>query len=268
MIPCVLCVALSTGCKNANSPQDSVLTVEQRRTTITAAMDFLDAGKFAESLAIMKALVDKDPRGAETQESYGLVLLACASEAEDRGDFASAQTNRTIALEAYKAACSTATNPGLLQLSTGQLAHMLGKNIIATHYYELAHTTNLGDGRASFFLSQIYMLDSQWEIAKKWIDASLSRDAHEPFALLSSALIEAELGNSARALDRAKQGCFINPGDPNLRLMQARVLRLTGSAEQALNILHALPAQMQNNSIAQDEIAQCRRGIEEQAETP
>jgi tetratricopeptide (TPR) repeat protein len=268
MIPCLLSIALVVGCKNVDSPKESVLTIEQRRATITAAMDYLDAGKFTESLAIMKALVNKDPSGAETQESYGLVLLACASEAEDRGDSKRALTNRTLALEAYKLACNTASKPGLLQLSTAQLAHMIGKKTIANQYYELAHNTNLNDARASFFLSQLYMLDRQWVEAKTWIDLSLTRNAHEPFALMSSALIEAELGNTQLALDRATRGCFINPDNPNLRVMQARVLRLTGSAEQALNILRALPPTTQESSITQDEIAQCRIAIQEQMGAP
>lgn len=268
MIPCLLSIALVAGCKNVDSPKESTLTVEQRRTTISAAMDFLDAGKFTESLAIMKALVKKDPSGAETQESYGLVLLACASESEDHGDFERARLHRTLALDAYKIACNTATNPGLLQLSTAQLAHMLGKNTIATHYYELAHSTNHIDSRASFFLAQLFMLEHKWEEAKTWIDVSLERDSHEPFALLSSALIEAELGNKQLALERSATGCFVNPDDPNLRLMQARVLRLTGSAEQALSLLHALPQSMQSNFITQDEIAQCIKVINEQGVSP
>ncbi|MBT4523875.1 MAG: hypothetical protein HOC21_03020 [Phycisphaerae bacterium] len=266
MIPSLLSIALIVSCRNADSPKESQITVEQRRTTINAAMDFLDAEKFTESLAIMEVLVDKDPSGSDTQESYGLVLLACAAKAERSGDVVQATTRRLRALEAYKTACKTASDPGLLYLSTAQLAHMVELTGEAKHYYILAHESIPNDARASFFISQIYLLDKNWSDAKFWIEQSLVRDMHEPYSLLTSALIEAELGNYEEANELAKRGCTIRPTDSNLRFIQARVLRITGEAEHALAILSTLPEPLRSSPIAIEEITNCQNDLEMRAQ--
>ena len=265
MIPAVLCVALLIGCKNAESPQEATITVEQRRASIDAAMEYLDAGRFTEALAIMNVLVTKDPRGAETQESFGLVLLACATDARQNGDNQEAKKYQTRALEAYKDACETATNPGLLQLSTAQLAHMQDDEQTALHFYKLAHNSNSQDARAAFFIAQIKMLNKNWKEAKTWIDESIQRDSMEPHALLSSALIEAELGNTDLAIPLAKKGCAIQPNDPNLRFIQARVLRISGQPTHAIDILSALPADLQASDIVRNEKKMCEEALQAKA---
>ena len=47
------------------------------------------------------------------------------------------------------------------------------------------------------------MLQEKWTEAKTWIDESKFRNPYEPFTLLSSALIEAQLGNSEIAVELA-----------------------------------------------------------------
>ena len=89
------------------------------------------------------------------------------------------------------------------------------------------------------------------------IDASLERDQFEPFALLSSALIEVQLGNIDVAITRASQGCDINPNDPNLRFIQARVIRLSGNPDRALEILATLPKVLRESPIGIEERSLC-----------
>ena len=262
MIPAVLTIAVIVGCRNVESPKESHITVKQRQAAVNASMEFLDSGKFIEALAIIEVLIDKDPTSSETQESYGLVLLACAAEADRSGDVDQATDKRLQSLYAYKAACKTATKPGLLYLSTGQLAHMLDRADEAKHYYELSHKSNPDDSRSAFFISQIYLLDKNWNDARYWIQQSLIRDKHEPYSLLTFALIEAELGNAKKAKELAQTGCAIRPTDSNLRLFQARVLRITGETEHALAILSALPEPLLSSPIAIEEIQHCKLAIE------
>ena len=139
---------------------------------------------------------------------------------------------------------------------------MLGKNDIAKQYYKSAHENVPIDSRASFFLAQMHMLQEEWNEAKQWIDASLDRDPFEPFALLSSALIEVQLGNVEAANTRAKQGCDINPNDPNLRFIQARVVRLSGNPDRALEILATLPKVLRESPIGIEERSLCLGAID------
>ena len=233
------------------------ITVQVRRSSIDAAMVHLDAGKVLEALAITSTLVERDPDSAQSQEAHALVLLADAARLDTMYQAEQAGYSRSKALEAYKTACAQSTNPGLLQLSAAQLAQMLGKDELAKQYYKSAHENVPIDSRASFFLAQIHMLQEEWIEAKQWIDASLERDQFEPFALLSSALIEVQLGNIDVAITRATQGCDINPNDPNLRFIQARVIRLSGNPDRALEILATLPKVLRDSPIGMEERSLC-----------
>jgi tetratricopeptide (TPR) repeat protein len=220
-------------------------------------MVHLDAGRVLEALAITSTLVERDADSAQSQEAHALVLLANAARLDTMLQSEHARNNRFKALEAYQVACTQSTNPGLLQLSTAQLAQMLGNDEIAKQCYKSAHENVPIDSRASFFLAQLHMLQEEWIEAKQWIDASLERDQFEPFALLSSALIEVQLGNIEVANARATQGCDINPNDPNLRFIQARVIRLSGNPDRALEILATLPKELRESTIGMEERSMC-----------
>ena len=263
MIPAMLIVAFATACSNTETPQSQQITVDQRESAIDSAMQHLQANRSMEALAITSTLVARDPDSAESQEIHALALISEGWRHENIGNPDVGTEKWTEALDAYILACNQSTTPGLLQLSTAQLAHMVGEIPTAKKYYELAHDNVFNDARASFFLAQIDLLNSEWEPAKRWIKQSLKRSPNEPFALLSLALIEAELGNTSVALELATQGCLILPDEPNLRFIQARVVRLAGNPVQALEILIALPKNMLETSMCKEEIDSCMTLIEE-----
>jgi len=254
MIPATLCIAFTVACSNTDSPQSESITVEQRQSAIESANEMLQANRTIEALAITSILVEKDTESPESQEIHALTLIAEGWRLEGIGDWGSAHEKRIEALKSYVNACNNSNAPGLLQLSTAQLAHMIGDTSTATTYYKLAHDNIPTDARASFFLAQIAMLDQRWGEAERWVSESLQRNPNEPFAMLSLALIEAELGNTDRAVTLAENGCDIMPDNPNLRFIQARVLRLAGKPAQAMDILLALPNEMQSSQVYKDEI--------------
>jgi Tfp pilus assembly protein PilF len=264
MIPAVLStvLVLTAGCSDADSSTETSVTVEQRRTAINSTMEYLDSGKGKEALAIISTLAKRDPHSAVTQEKYATVLLAHSLQLSNEGDEAKGIALRKLALDAYITACKNSNSPGLLQLSTAQLAQMLGENDVAALYYEQAHNSNVNDGRAAFFLTQLHLLGKEWNQAKHWASESLLRDPNEPYTLLSAALVEAELGNFPQAQSYSERGCKILPDDPNLRCMQARVVRLSGNPTRALEILSALPLQMRGSTLVKDEQLLCMQEIE------
>ena len=194
------------------------------------------------------------------------MLLADAGALDAIGDQPTARSKRIEALHSYEVACAASTNPGLLQLSTAQLAQMLGLDETAYRFYEEAHANVPKDGRSAFFIAQIHMLQSQWEKAKYWIDESLTRNPDEPYTLLSSAVIEAELGNGSKANQQATRGCVLQPNNPSLRLFQARVMRLNGDPTRALEIIASLPQTFRDTAISQNERAICIAMIEGNAQ--
>jgi predicted Zn-dependent protease len=250
------------GCGNVDSSQAPQVTVEQRRAAINSAMTHLDANRVKEALAIISILAKKDPDSPQTQETYATVLLATSLQLDSEGDTAKGIEFREAALKAYIAACKHSTSPGLLQLSTAQLAQMLNKNEIATKYYELAHSSTPTDGRPAFFLTQMCLLNKEWKKAKQWASESLLRDPNEPFTLLSASLVEAELGNFPEAEKLATRGCQILPDEPTLRFMQARVIRLCGNPTHALEILSLLPPDMHASDIVIEEKSLCMEQLE------
>ena len=262
IIPFLIHAALLVSCGNSDSSTVEPITVQARRASIDAAMVHLDAGRVIEALAVTTTLVERDANSAQSQEAHALVLLADAARLDKLYQPEQATNARHSALRSYQFACSASTDPGLLQLSTAQLAQMLKEDEIAKRYYKMAHENVPIDSRAAFFLAQLHMLQEEWNDAKRWIDVSLQRDSFEPFALLSSALIEAQLENHDVAVALATQGCRIMPNDPNLRFIQARVLRLSGNPSRALEILATLPQILRESPIGIEERSLCLAGIE------
>ena len=271
MIPVLVLAVVLTGCKNNESPTARLITPEQRAAAIESAMEYLDAGNVKEALAITTTLITREhitgAVNAESQETYALVLLAHAEQLDMTSENELAESERRKALDAYIATCDLLPQPGLLELSTAQLAHMLGELEVARDYYIRSHQSTPKDGRASFFIAQMAMLDNDWGTAQKWINESMERNENEPFTLLSSGLIEAQLGNFKTALLRASQGCKIKPDDSSLRFMQARVIRLAGNPAQAMDILGNLPKDFRNSPLVQDEINTCVEAYEELVNT-
>ncbi len=257
MIPAIVFVAFLVACQEADSPKTQQLTVEQRESAIESAMELINSNSTVEALAITSMLIKKDFDSAESQEIHALALISEAGRLLSTGDIARAKEKQLEALQAYIIACKQSNSPELLQLSTAQLAHMLQEYSTAIQYYILAHENVPDDFRASFFLAQIYMLNKDWEEAKRWISASLVRNQTEPTAILSLSLIEAELGNNLTAIELAKKGCQLNPNDPKLRFIQAKVLRLSGHPVQAIEILLRLPSTIKEDSLYQDEFQKC-----------
>jgi tetratricopeptide (TPR) repeat protein len=261
MIPSVIVIAMFGGCKNDKTPEEVTITPDQRHSAIDSAMSLLDAGRNSDALAITTNLVLKDHSSPESQESHALVLIAYADQLERDGEVDLANRSRFDALKAYKTACKESSEPGLLLLSTAQLAQMLGDSS-SINYYKQAHEQVPSDPRASFFIAQKYMFDEDWVNAKHWIDQCLTRNPNEPFALLSSGLIEAHLGNYKIAKQLATKGCLIFPEDHSLRFIQARIMRLSGQPNFALEIISSLPILYQNKPLIIEERNLCFIDIE------
>ena len=257
MILALSFVALMQSCTNEESPQSQGISVEKRSKSIESAMEYLDSGQVVKALAITSVLVKEDENSPQTQEAHGLVLLASADQFDQDGLPENALIERERALKAFESACSLLSNPTLLSLSTGQLAHMLGKDEKARSYYKLAHEADENDERSSFFLAQMAMLEEEWQEAQSWINESMNRNANEPYTLLSSGLIEASLGNVELAINRADQGCKQKPNDQNLRFIQARVYRIAGQPNRALEILSHLSEPLKSSSLTLEEISLC-----------
>jgi len=260
MITAMVLAATLVGCQNAESPQAAPVSPNEREAAIQSVNEYLNTGRVKEALAITYALVQKDSLSSEAQETHALALLAESDRLEMLGK--DGDKKKFEALGAYESACKLSVSPGLLFLSTAQIAHMLGENDTAKIYYKKAILAVPNDARASFFLGQIELLDSNWDEAKHWLEESLRLNPNEPPALLSLALAEAQLGHTSVAIPLASKGCQLNPNDIQLRIIQARVLRICGQVQQALERLLVLPEEAQNQGICANEISICLKLLE------
>ena len=217
-------------------------------------MQHLNAGRTVEALAITSKLILRDPNSIDTLEKHAIVLLAEAARVETLGESAIARTRREEALEAYIAVCTHLNVHGETQFSAAQLAHMLGEIELAISLYKQSHEKLKHDGRSALWLAQIDLLSTNWSEANYWITESLTRNPKEPTALISAGLIQANLGDCENALLSTKSAIRMQPNNQNFRLMQARVLRICGDPERAIEILSSLtPSQ-----VVRDEIELCK----------
>ncbi|MDP6693836.1 MAG: hypothetical protein QF444_05860 [Phycisphaerales bacterium] len=224
-------------------------------------MKHLDAGRTVEALAITSKLVLRDPDTIETLERHAIVLLAQAVKLEGNGDVEQSQRRREEALEAYLSACNLSGVTGGTQFSAAQLAHMLGKIKIAIPLYEKVHETLPNDGRSSLWLSQIYLLEENWESANRWIELSLKRQPSDPFTLISAGLIKANLNDCEAAKNYTLTAIKHRPRDEDIRLMQARVFRICDEPARALELLYSLSTTLRNSELVDQEISMCNKLI-------
>ena len=221
-------------------------------------MKHLDSGRSIEALAITSKLLEHDGNSLEILEKHAIVLLAEAARLESNDLAAQAMTKRDEAMAVYIRACDQEGVSGGTQFSAGQLAHMLGDTSLAQTLYEQSHLSLAGDGRSAFYLAQIFMLEEQWTRAHDWIQESLKRQPNEVFSLISAGLIDANLGNCDSAKLHTARAVQMKPNDANVRIMQARVLRLCNEPARALEILAALPSPIRSSQIVLKDIAICQ----------
>lgn len=251
-------VSFFMGCDGESDQTAIPLSVEAKRTAIESAMIHLDSGRSVEALAITSKLLEHDGNSLEILEKHAIVLLAEAARLESNDLRTEAMTKREEAMEVYKRACTQDGVSGGTQFSAGQLAHMLGDTSLARTLYEQSHLSLEVDGRSAFYLAQIYMLEEQWTHAHNWIQESLQRQPNEGFSLVSAGLIDANLGNCDSAKMHTDRAVQIKPNDANVRIMQARVLRLCNEPYRALELLAALPGSIRSSQIVRKEIDICQ----------
>jgi predicted Zn-dependent protease len=250
----LLAVCLFVGCSYDAEPDTPTITLETKTAALDSAMQHLNAGRTVEALAITSKLILRDPNSIDTLEKHAIVLLAEAARVETLGESAIARTRREEALEAYIAVCTHQNVRGETQFSAAQLAHMLGEIELAISLYKQSHEKLMHDGRSALWLAQIDLLSNNWSEANYWITQSLTRNPKEPTALISAGLIQANLGDCENALLSTKSAIRMQPNNQNFRLMQARVLRICGDPERAIEILSSLtPSQ-----VVRDEIELCK----------
>ncbi len=235
-------MALLVGCADPPPQPTAAPTHTDRRAAIEAVHVHLDAGRVAEALAISTRLVEaapNDPRGLETD---ALVHLSYAAQLDTDGRYALGMQERGIAFDRYDRACANAAEPGLLYLSAGQIAQVLGWKEDARRHYEAADLAVPDDPRASFFLGQMALLESDHDAARIWLVRSNDILPNEPTTVASLALVEFHTGNSERALELAAQACALRPDDYGLRIIQARIVRVSGDPARAIELLSSLPS--------------------------
>ena len=251
----LLAVCFLAACSRDAGPSTPAIPAETRRTALESAMQHLDAGRSVEALAITSKLILRDPNSIDALEKHAIVLLAEAARLESLGNSPIANTHRENALESYIAACSHQDVKGETQFSAAQLAHMLGKIELAISLYMESHEKLIHDGRSALWLAQIDLLAQNWSEANEWISKSLQRNPKEPSALISAGLIQANLGNCEDAKAYTNKAIRLQPNDQNFRIMQARVLRICGDPQRAIEILSSL----QSSQAVIDEIELCKQ---------
>lgn len=148
--------------------------------------------------------------------------------------------------EAYmqysEALSKTPENPRL-QFATGTLASLAGKTDLAARHYKAAQSLDPTNPQYPLYLAQMERKLGQNDEAR----ASLVRAAKlEPDlaiawgTLADLSLAENNLEMAAHYLEKAAE---LEPGNPNWRLLQARLLRRQGQPEQVALLLSALASE-------------------------
>jgi tetratricopeptide (TPR) repeat protein len=239
------------------------ISVEARQSAIDSAIQHLDAGRTVEALAITNKLIQRDPNSLASLETHAVVLLGETMRLISIGNESQANILKNEALETYLSICQFEKVTPHIQFSTAQLAHELGEYQLAQSLYKKSHAALVNDGRPALWLAQIELLEENWVSANNWIQESLQRQPLEPFTLISAGLIQANLQQCEEAMSYTNKAIGLKPNDENFRFMQARILRICGNPERALELLTSLSSTAKVTPLVIDEIASCKERIKE-----
>jgi tetratricopeptide (TPR) repeat protein len=228
-----------------NSPAAGTqpVSAEAADAVLNAAQDYINKGDHAKAEAVLKGAIAEHP---EEQSFYVLhaELLSI------NGRFAEAYSN-------YEKALAIGPRTAAIELAAGVVATKLDRSDRAVEHFMAAQTANPTEYRAPLYLAAVQVKLREIDEAKK--NYLLAAKLNPELATAWGALAELALqeNRTELALQHIARARELQPQVTAWRLIEARALKRTGKAEQALQLLiHLNEAERRTTPIMQL-IAEC-----------
>ncbi|MCH2137065.1 MAG: tetratricopeptide repeat protein [Phycisphaerales bacterium] len=253
----LLMVACSEGPATSDAPVDRAGAMETLRT----AQRYIDAGQFDEAQAILVTAQTAWPEDPLVHEqlarvAFGRGLTLRAQGQLDLGDQRLAQ-----ALEHWRRACDLSPDNAAMRVSAADVAAMIGQTSTARALYGRALELDPRAARAALCLAQIEMT-AHPDRAEALLQQALEHGGEIPEAHASLSMLHMRRGDETAA--RAAMATALEAGGdmPGIRVMQARLERLSGAPDRGVELLVALGPQSLADVGTTWELAACWEALD------
>jgi tetratricopeptide (TPR) repeat protein len=221
------------------------MSPRERELLLASAEEALDKGMVADALRLARYAAER-VADADTLELLGRTLLAEASVGEPRQRAA----RRLEAADAYRRAADAAPDRAGLQNAAALVLDTAGLPEEALRLHDRA--VELAPNHPPYRLHRANLRLRMGDLAGAAADQEILARTPE-FAAWASALeveIELAAGRFAEARVAASRALSAAPRDRSLRVLVARVERLAGAPERAVELLAALPLEERDRATA------------------
>ncbi|HWB20590.1 MAG TPA: tetratricopeptide repeat protein [Phycisphaerales bacterium] len=232
---------------------------------LNAAQQYINSSDLPKAKAILLRLVEKAPNESHAHELLGQVYGFEAAKPPENAPQADPRQLMQQAADEYAKAVELAPKSAGLAQSAGMMALSAGRTDQALKYFHTAAEIDPANPQPILFSAQVLMQKKDFAGAKSLLDDLLKRDADEPYAIASLAVIALEQNDSAKAIELAGQAREIAPDDVNIRVQEARIHRRVGNPQHAVELLAALSEEDRQKFAVADELARAFTAIGEHA---
>ncbi|MBG84864.1 MAG: hypothetical protein CMJ40_10015 [Phycisphaerae bacterium] len=249
--------SLLSGCSDEPSNEEAApLIGESIRHSLEAAESYLTTGNEAHARSILAKVMEQAPDDGRGYEMMGRLELRRGIELRELGLIDSAREQFRDSFLWYEKALRFMEKSGGLCQSAGEVAQLAGLDEKALSLYMSAMELEPDNPKPSLCAAQL-LLDTQPDRAESILRSVLDAHPDQSHALASLALACQAQGRDEVAAELASKALAIAGDQVAVRIVIARVHRLSGREREALELLLALPDEVRSQESAASEIALC-----------
>ncbi len=223
------------------APDDARMPTQPSiEAALAAADDYFNTQELEKAELILDRLIERAPREGRAHEMMGQVLSLRAAGAAERGEAGIARSLRREAYAHYRTAAEIGPPSAGLEQSAGTIAMLAEEPEAALAHFEAASTLDPVNPQHPLYAAQLFIARDDRDAARSRLDRVLELDPDEPLAHASLAVIALEDGRVEDARARIAHARALAPHDVRFRVQEARILRRSGLAQQAVETLLAL----------------------------
>ena len=260
-VACLMFAGVTSGClsgcgQDPTEDKAPPLSGESIRHSLEAAESYLTSGDEGRARSILSKIIEKAPADGRGYEMMGRLELRRGIELREMGLIDSSREQFRDSYRWYEKALPFMADSGGLHQSAGEVAQLAGLETEALSLYEKAIELQPDNPKPSLCAAQL-LLESQPERAEFILRSVLEKHPDQSHALATLALACQSLGQTEVAAEMASRALSLAGDEVAVRIVIARVHRLSGREREALELLLALPDDVRGKESAASEIASC-----------
>ena len=241
------------------SPDQVVYDPVRFEEGLEAVETWIIDGRPDKAETIARRLVTLNPDSLDALEAHGrcLTILGAMAAREGRTD---GEAQRILALERYRELIDRSGNPPdpMHLHAAGLAAQAAGELDEALDYHVRADTVEPSNAQHAIFAGNIHAGRDETEAARTWFTRATIIDPREPWGWAGLAEAHRQSGASEAALESIRSARARAPENTGFRISEARILRESGRAREAAQLLFAIdPSRRATPAITAELCAAC-----------